>query len=117
VQIGHNVIIGKDNIIVSQVGIAGSSKTGKNVVIGGQVGIIGHLEIADQVMISSGSGVSKSVKEKGAKIGGAPAIPLEKWRRKEIHLNHITEYTRKIKQLEQEIKEIKESLYESKSTR
>ncbi|GAB4191447.1 MAG: UDP-3-O-(3-hydroxymyristoyl)glucosamine N-acyltransferase [Simkaniaceae bacterium] len=112
VQIGHNVTLGENNILVSQVGIAGSSKTGKNVVVGGQVGIIGHLEIADYVMISSGSGVSKSITEKGAKYGGAPAVPHDKWRRKEVHLNHISEYAKKIKELEKRIKQLEAILEE-----
>ncbi|MBW2466978.1 MAG: UDP-3-O-(3-hydroxymyristoyl)glucosamine N-acyltransferase, partial [Deltaproteobacteria bacterium] len=35
VQIGHNVKIGENSVIVAQVGIAGSASLGKNVVIGG----------------------------------------------------------------------------------
>ena len=39
VQIGHNCQIGKHNLFVSQVGIAGSCSTGDYVVMAGQVGV------------------------------------------------------------------------------
>ncbi len=116
VQIGHNVTIGEHNVIVSQVGIAGSSKTGKHVMIGGQVGIVGHLTIADGAMIGSGSGVRKSVDEKNAKIGGAPAKSLDQWRRQEIHINRLPKYAKEIQNLEKKIEELKEAIQEMQKT-
>ena len=44
VQIGHNVVIGRHCVIVSQVGIAGSTTLEDFVVLGGQVGLAGHLD-------------------------------------------------------------------------
>jgi UDP-3-O-[3-hydroxymyristoyl] glucosamine N-acyltransferase len=61
VQIGHNCIIGKHCIIVSQTGISGSTRLGNYVTMGGQVGVAGHLEIGDQVMFFAKSGVTKSI--------------------------------------------------------
>ena len=49
VQIAHNVVIGKNSIIVAQTGISGSTRVGERVMMGGQVGIVGHIEIADGV--------------------------------------------------------------------
>ena len=43
IQIGHNVLIGEDTVIVAQAGIAGSTKIGKHCVIAGKVGIVGHV--------------------------------------------------------------------------
>ncbi|MDI6616007.1 MAG: UDP-3-O-(3-hydroxymyristoyl)glucosamine N-acyltransferase, partial [Syntrophaceae bacterium] len=43
VQIGHNVVIGENSIIVAQVGISGSTKLGESVILGGQVGVVGHI--------------------------------------------------------------------------
>ncbi|MBH0276017.1 UDP-3-O-(3-hydroxymyristoyl)glucosamine N-acyltransferase, partial [Helicobacter pylori] len=37
VQIGHNCVLGEHSIVVSQVGLSGSTTTGRNVVFGGQV--------------------------------------------------------------------------------
>jgi UDP-3-O-[3-hydroxymyristoyl] glucosamine N-acyltransferase len=39
IQIGHNVEVGENTVIVSQAGIAGSTKVGRNCQIGGQVGL------------------------------------------------------------------------------
>src|SRR6266540_7107650 len=61
VQIGHNVSIGPDTIVVAQVGIAGSTRLGAHVVVGGQAGLAEHLEIGDRVMIGAQAGVSRSV--------------------------------------------------------
>lgn len=102
VQIGHNVTIGENNIIVSQTGISGSAKTGKNVVIGGQSGIVGHLEIADGTMISARGGISKSMKKPG-KYAGSPVLPLSEYNRQQVHLRKITEYVTRIEELEKQI--------------
>ena len=71
IQILYNVI-GENNIIAGQVGIAGSSTLGKNVKIGGQVGISGHLKIGDNVEIAGGSGVIKDIPD-NSKVMGYPA--------------------------------------------
>lgn len=105
VQIGHNVILGEHNIIVSQTGIAGSAKTGRNVVMGGQAGVVGHVEIADYVMIATRGGVSKSMPEKG-KYAGGPAMPLAEYNRQQVYLRNIASYVKKIEQLETRLSEL-----------
>ena len=69
IQIGHNVYIGEDTVIVAQVGIAGSTKIGKRCMIGGQSGIVGHLTICDDVIIGAAVGVSKSITKPGIYTG------------------------------------------------
>jgi len=102
VQIGHNVQIGPNNIIVSQTGIAGSVKTGKNVVFGGQAGVVGHLEIADFTMIATRGGVSKSITEAG-KYAGSPVMDLSDYNRQQVHLRKITKYVKEIEELQKRI--------------
>lgn len=102
VQIGHNVIIGQHNIIVSQTGIAGSSKTGRHVIIGGQAGIVGHVEIADQVMIATRGGVSKSITQPG-KYAGGPAMPLADYNRNQVQLRKMSDYVKRIEELEKRL--------------
>ena len=109
VQIGHNVHIGQDNIIVSQTGIAGSAKTGKNVIFGGQAGVVGHLEIADYVMIATRGGVSKSITEPG-KYAGSPVMGLSDYNRQQVHLRKITTYVKQIDELEKRLKELEAKL-------
>src|SRR5204862_5130966 len=56
VQVGHNCQIGQHNILVSQVGIAGSTTTGNYVVMAGQVGVADHLHIGDGASLGAQSG-------------------------------------------------------------
>lgn len=107
VQIGHNVNIGQNNIIVSQTGIAGSVKTGKNVVFGGQAGVVGHLEIADFVMVATRGGVSKSIHQPG-KYAGGPVMSLSEYNRQQVHLRKITDYVKQIDELEKRLKELED---------
>jgi UDP-3-O-[3-hydroxymyristoyl] glucosamine N-acyltransferase len=73
VQIAHNVEVGKNTVIVAQVGVAGSAKIGKNGMIGGQVGIAGHIRIGDNVKIGAQSGISNNVKDNST-LFGTPAF-------------------------------------------
>jgi len=43
VQVAHNVIMGENCIIISQVGISGSVNIGKGSILAGQAGVIGHV--------------------------------------------------------------------------
>jgi UDP-3-O-[3-hydroxymyristoyl] glucosamine N-acyltransferase len=74
VHIAHNVTIGKNCLIVAQVGISGSTSIGNNVVLAGQVGLVGHITVGDNAVVMAQSGVSKSVPE-GAVLWGYPAKP------------------------------------------
>ncbi len=80
VQVAHNVTVGRNNILVAQSGVSGSSKLGDCVVVGGQVGIAGHVEIGDGAMIAAKTGVAHSLPG-GAQYGGVPARPMAQWRR------------------------------------
>ncbi len=86
VMIGHNCIVGKNNIIVSQVGLSGSVKTGENVVLAGQVGVADHIKIGDNVTVAAKSGVASDL-EPGKTYGAnLPAIEWSKWKRIYIYL-------------------------------
>jgi UDP-3-O-[3-hydroxymyristoyl] glucosamine N-acyltransferase len=78
VQIGHNCEIGEHSILVSQVGLAGSSILGRNVVMGGQSATSGHLKIAPFTQIAARGGVTKDIKESGV-YGGFPLLPQKTW--------------------------------------
>ena len=80
VQIGHNVKIGKNTLVVAQVAIGGSASLGNNVVLGGQVAIKGHIHLGDGVMVAAKSGVHANV-PKGTIVSGIPAIPHRDWLR------------------------------------
>ncbi len=80
VQIAHNVQIGRNCVVVSQVGISGSTRIGDFVMMGGQAGLTGHLTIGDGARIAAQSGVMRDVEPKGA-VGGSPAMPMRQWLR------------------------------------
>lgn len=85
VQIGHNVQVGRHVVLVSQVGIAGSSVIGDFAVLGGQVGIADHVVIGPGARLAARSAmVSGQVLEGGKDYGGVPAKPVREWLR-EIH--------------------------------
>lgn len=74
VQIGHNVVLGRCCVVVSQVGISGSTEVGDFVQIGGQVGIAGHLNIGQGAQIGAQAGVISDVPAQ-SKVVGSPAQP------------------------------------------
>ncbi|MBI3300049.1 MAG: UDP-3-O-(3-hydroxymyristoyl)glucosamine N-acyltransferase [Elusimicrobia bacterium] len=74
VQIGHNVVTGRNCLIISQVGLAGSTKVGHQVILAGQVGVAGHLSIGDGAVIGAQSGIMSDVPPK-AVLFGSPARP------------------------------------------
>jgi len=76
VQIAHNVVIGENCIIASQVGIAGSSKIGNNVILAGQVGIADHTIIEDNVILLAKTGANGYIK--GNNIYGSAIPHLER---------------------------------------
>lgn len=78
VQIGHNCVIGAYSVLVSQVGLAGSSTLGRNVVMGGQSATAGHLKIAPFTTIAARGGVTKNV-EKAGVYGGFPLMEHKLW--------------------------------------
>jgi len=80
VQIGHNVRLGRCCVVVSQVGISGSTVIGDFSALGGQVGIAGHLELGPGVQVAAQSGIMRDVGP-GEKIGGSPARPFREWMR------------------------------------
>lgn len=105
VQIAHQVELGEDNLIVSQVGIAGSTKTGRNVVMGGQVGVAGHLAIADGVLLAARAGVSKSLLEPGA-YSGAPAIPIKECNAQIVSVRNLGKLAQRLKDLESKLAQL-----------
>lgn len=88
VQIGHNCVVGENTLLVSQVGLAGSTTTGRNVVMGGQAGTGGHLHIGDFVQVAGRGAVSKSL-EPGSKWGGHPMMPLDEWMKFYVKLRKL----------------------------
>jgi UDP-3-O-[3-hydroxymyristoyl] glucosamine N-acyltransferase len=109
VQIAHNVSIGEDSAIASQTGISGSTKIGKHVLLAGQVGLAGHIEITDNVILYAKSGISTNITKPGTYFG-YPAKDIKTSLKLEAHFRRLPQYAEKIKELENEIKILKDSI-------
>lgn len=109
VQLGHNVMIGEDSLLVAQAGVAGSSTTGRNVVLGGQVGLAGHIHLGDRVMVAAKAGVHDS-QAAGAVVSGIPAIPHKTWLRASVAYAKLPEMIREIRELKRLLIELSEKM-------
>lgn len=76
VQIAHNCEVGPHNLLVAQVGLAGSVTTGSHVVCAGQVGIADHIHLGDRVVIGAKAAVHQNVPADQTWIGH-PAAPVD----------------------------------------
>lgn len=104
VHIGHNVIVGEDTLVVSQVGISGSVTIGKNVVIAGQAGVNPHLTIGDNVTVGPRGKIYRSVEAN--QIISGEQMPHKLWLRVNRILPRLPELKKKISVLEKKLNEI-----------
>ena len=99
VQVGHACVVGEDNIICAQTGLAGSSILGKNVLLAGQVGVSGHLTIHDNAIVYAQSGIGGDV-EAGHVVSGSPAFEVREWLRAVTAFPKLPELVSRMRQLE-----------------
>lgn len=109
VQIGHNVIIGEDTIIVAQVAIAGSAEIGNNVVLAGQVGVGGHLKVGDNVTVGGRSGITKDIAPNQI-VSGIPAIPHKEWLKSQVCITKLPKMRKSLKELESKVEKIEKKI-------
>ncbi|HEX5230511.1 MAG TPA: UDP-3-O-(3-hydroxymyristoyl)glucosamine N-acyltransferase [Bryobacteraceae bacterium] len=102
VQVGHGCVVGEDNIICAQTGLAGGSILEKNVLLAGQVGISGHLTIHDNAVIYAQSGIGGDV-EAGAVMSGSPAFDAREWLRAITAFPKLPELLKTVRQLEKRL--------------
>ncbi|MEI8313173.1 MAG: UDP-3-O-(3-hydroxymyristoyl)glucosamine N-acyltransferase, partial [Verrucomicrobiota bacterium] len=99
VQIGHNVIIGKHCIIISQTGISGSTTLEDYVILGGQAGIGGHITIGRAAKVGGQTGVAANLPA-GSYVNGTPAIPYMLERRLQILHQRLPDLFKRVEALE-----------------
>ena len=73
VQVGHACVVGEDNIVCAQTGLAGSTVLEKNVYWPGRWDLSGHLTMHDDAVVYAQSGIGGDVAA-GARISGSPAF-------------------------------------------
>lgn len=102
VQIGHNCKIGKHNIFVGQVGIAGSVTTEDYVIMGGQVGVADHLHIGKGAKIAAQSGLMRDVPA-GQIYAGSPAMPERDVARHVLLMQQLPDMRKDLKKIKQKL--------------
>ena len=105
VQIGHNVQVGEDCLLVAQTGIAGSTQVGRHCTFGGQAAVAGHLTIGDNVTIAARGGASNDVAPDQV-MAGVPLVPHREWLKSAMTMTHLPEMRRELRQLRQRLLEL-----------
>lgn len=109
IQIAHNVEIGENTVMASQVGIAGSTKVGKHCVFGGQVGLGGHITIGDNVSLGAQSGVISNLKA-GSNLMGSPAMEVKTFFKSSAVMRRLPDIYKSLGDMQREIEQLKEKL-------
>ncbi|MFN3920800.1 MAG: UDP-3-O-(3-hydroxymyristoyl)glucosamine N-acyltransferase [Caldimicrobium sp.] len=98
VQIGHNVRIGKECILVSHTAIGGSVVIEDYVMLAGQVGIAPQSVVRKGAKVAAKSGVVGEVPE-GEEVAGIPAIKASLWRKAVVIFAKLPELYKEFKNL------------------
>lgn len=85
VMVGHNCVIGRNNLMAANTGISGSVTSGDNVIFGGKAGIGDHITIGEGARVAAGAGVLADIPA-GETWSGYPARPIRQFLRETVWL-------------------------------
>lgn len=102
IQIAHNVEIGENTVMASQVGVAGSTKIGKNNMVGGQVGFAGHIHVGDFNQIGAQSGIPNNVGDNN-RLMGYPAVDAREFARQTVYIKHLSDLNKDVNLLKKKL--------------
>jgi len=108
VQVGHNCVVGEDNIICAQTGLAGSTVLERNVLLAGQVGSSGHLTVHEGATVYAQSGIGGDVVA-GGRISGSPAFAAGDWLRAVTAFPKLPELVKTVRKLVKRIEELEKN--------
>ncbi len=109
VQVAHGVRVGRNVMLVAQVGISGSTTIGDSVVLAGQVGVAGHLHIGARTTATAQTGIPNSVPE-GSLVSGYPAIDNREWLKSSAVFRRLPEMKKTVADLERRLAELEARL-------
>ncbi len=98
-QIGHDVVIAENVVVIAQVGIAGDARIGAGAVLAGQSGVKEHVSVGARARVGGQAGVTRSIDD-GAVVSGTPAIPHMTWLRAMARMQHLESLERRVRALE-----------------
>ena len=99
VQIGHNVIVGKHCLIISQSGLAGSCRIEDYVTVAAQSGIAGHVTVGAKAILAARTGVTTDLPG-GIVYSGKPALPMKEDTKLQAHVRRLPKLLERVKALE-----------------
>ena len=105
VQVGHACVVGEDNIICGQTGLAGSTVLERNVLLAGQVGSSGHLTVHEGAIVYAQSGIGGDVAPH-TRISGSPAFAAGEWLRAITAFQKLPELLRTVRELKKKVEEL-----------
>ncbi len=105
VQIGHNCLIGKRCLIVSQVGLSGSVTVGDDAVLAAGAGAVPHVRIGRGSVVGARAAVRRDVPD-GAMVGGFVAKDHMAWKRETAALTRLPEAIKELKRLGMRVDEL-----------
>ncbi len=108
VQVGHACVVGEDNIICAQTGLAGSSILERDVLLAGQVGVSGHLTVHAGAVVYAQSGIGGDVPA-GARVSGSPAFAANEWLRAITAFPKLPELLKTVRGLQKKVEELEKN--------
>ncbi len=115
VQVGHACVVGEDNIICAQTGLAGSTILERNVLLAGQVGSSGHLTVHENAIVYAQSGIGGDV-EAGGRISGSPAFAAKEWLRAVTAFPKLPELLKTLRELKKRVDDLEQNVRSDKAT-
>lgn len=106
VHLGHNDVVGENNLFVAMVGIPGSVTIGNNNTFGGQAATVGHITIGNNNIMAARCGVIGSIGDNQV-LAGFPSMSHVEWLRQQSKLRKIGDLMKTVKKLEKEIETLK----------
>lgn len=111
VQIGHNSQMGRNCIMVSQSGIAGSTVLGDNVTLAAQAGTAPHVKIGSYTTVAGRGGVTHDIPVKSV-VSGFPAKPHREALRVNASVQLLPATMKTVKKMEHRIAELEKKIEE-----
>jgi UDP-3-O-[3-hydroxymyristoyl] glucosamine N-acyltransferase len=109
VMVAHNCTIGKEVILVAQVGVAGSCSIEDRAILAGQVGVKDHIKIGRDAILEGQAGVMKDVPVEDVQVG-APAIPVRDFMTQVAHTKKLPKLFDEFKALQKRVAELEKEL-------
>lgn len=105
VQVGHNVVVGRDCVLCGRAALAGSAVLGDRVVLAGAAGVSDHVRLGSRAVLGVCAVALQDVAEDEIMGGGLPAMEIGLWRRVTRAVLRLPELLRRVRRLERRLAE------------